>query len=65
LHRDTEREREKDRIWFHGEKVDAGFKCKYCRETKSGGGGTRLKEHLTHRGKNVKNYPFIPPDIKT
>jgi hypothetical protein len=37
LDRDTEREIEKDRIWFHGVKVGTGFKCKYCRETKSGG----------------------------
>jgi hypothetical protein len=32
-----DREREKDRVWFHGEKVGAGFKCRYCKETKSGG----------------------------
>jgi hypothetical protein len=62
--RDRERERERDRVWLHREKVGAGFKCKYCRETKSGGGGTQLKEHLTHRGKNVKKCFSIPPDIK-
>ena len=62
---DRDRERDRDRVWLHGEKVGAGFKCKYCRETKSGGGGTRLKEHLTHRGKNVKKCLSVPPDIKT
>ena len=61
---DRDRERDRDRVWLHGEKVGAGFKCKYCRETKSGGGGTRLKEHLAHRGKNVKKCPSVPPDIK-
>jgi hypothetical protein len=49
---------------LHREKVGAGFKCKYCRETKSGGGGTRLKEHLAHRGKNVKKCPSVPLGIK-
>jgi hypothetical protein len=61
----SDEDRYRDRVWLHGEKVGAGFKCKYCRETKSGGGGTRLKEHLTHRGKNVKKCPSVPPDIKT
>jgi hypothetical protein len=59
-----DRDRDRDRVWLHGEKVGAGFKCKYCRETKSEGGGTRLKEHLAHRGKNVKKCPSVPPDIK-
>jgi hypothetical protein len=40
---DRDRESDRDRVWLHEEKVGAGFKCKYCRETKSGGGGTRLK----------------------
>ncbi|PWZ44710.1 hypothetical protein Zm00014a_021525 [Zea mays] len=60
----SDEDRDRDRVWLHGEKVGAGFKCKYCRETKSGGGGTRLKEHLAHRGKNVKKCPYVPPDIK-
>jgi hypothetical protein len=38
-----------DLVWEHGEKVGTCFKCKYFRETKSGGGGTRLKEHIAHR----------------
>jgi hypothetical protein len=42
----------------------------YCRETKSGGGNTCLKEHLTYTGKDVKKCPSVcldvrPPDIKT
>jgi hypothetical protein len=61
---DRDRQRERDRVSLHGEKVGAGFKCKYYRETKSGGGGTRLKEHLTHRGNNVKKCPSVPIDIK-
>jgi hypothetical protein len=60
LDEDRDRERERDRVWLHREKVGVGFKCKYCRETKSGGGGTRLKEHLAHRGKNVKKCPSVP-----
>jgi hypothetical protein len=61
---DRYREIERDRVWLHEEKVGVGFICKYCRETKSEGGGTRLKEHLAHRGKNVKKCPSVPPDIK-
>jgi hypothetical protein len=53
-----------DLVWQHREKVVKGFKCKYCRETKSGRGGTWLKEHLIHRGKNVKKCPYVPLDIK-
>jgi hypothetical protein len=64
LDRDTERERENDRIWIHGEKVGAGFKCKYCRETKSGGGGTRLKSISRIEGRMSKKYLSIPLDIK-
>ena len=26
-------------------------------------GGTRLKEHLTHRWKNVKKCPSVPPAL--
>jgi hypothetical protein len=37
---DEDRDRDRDRVWMHGEKVGAAFKCKYCRETKSGGGDT-------------------------
>lgn len=32
---------------------------------KSGGDATRLKEHLAHQGKDVKNCPFVPPEINT
>jgi hypothetical protein len=42
-----------DIVWEYGEKVGTGFKCKYYRETKSGGGDTRLKEHLTHRSASI------------
>jgi hypothetical protein len=60
---DRDKDRERDRVWQHGETISVGFKCKYCRETKSRGGGSRLKEHLAHRGKNVNKCPSIPPDI--
>jgi hypothetical protein len=61
----SDEDRDRDRVWLHGEKVSACFKCKYCRETNSGGVGTRLKEHLVHRGKNVKKCSSIRLDIKT
>lgn len=50
---------------MHGEKVVASFKLKYCAETKSGGGGTQLEEHLAHKGKNVKRCSSVPSNIKT
>ena len=40
-----------DLVWGHGQKVRGGFKCKYCKEEKGGGGATRFKEHLAHKGK--------------
>jgi hypothetical protein len=61
---DRDREIERDRVWLHEDKIDTGFICKYCRETKSEGSDTRLKEHLAHRGKNDKKCPSVPPDIK-
>jgi hypothetical protein len=42
-----------DIVCENGEKIDTSFKCKYCRETKSGGSGTRLKDHLAHRSASV------------
>jgi GrpB-like predicted nucleotidyltransferase (UPF0157 family) len=53
-----------DLVWEHGEKIGIGFKCKYCRVEKGGGGATRLKEHLAHRGKNVRYCPNIPKEVK-
>jgi hypothetical protein len=44
-----------DIVWEHGEKVGTGFKCRYCRETKSREGGTRLKKHLAHRSACISN----------
>ena len=40
------------------------FKCKYCKEEKDGGGATRFKEHLAHRGENVKDCPSVPTEVK-
>ena len=53
-----------DVVWEHGQKVGGGFKCKYCREEKGGGGATRFKEHLAHRGKDVKDCPSVPTEVK-
>ena len=53
-----------DLVWEHGQKIRGGFKCKYCREEKSGGGATRFKEHLAHRGKDVKDCPSVPAEVK-
>jgi hypothetical protein len=53
-----------DVVWEHGEKI-ISFRCKYYHEVKSGGDATRLKEHLAHQGKDVKNCPFVPPEINT
>ena len=52
-------------MWEHGHKVKGGFRCKYCREEKSGGGATRPKEHLAHRGSDVKDCPSVPLEVKT
>jgi len=34
------------------------------REPKAGGGATRLKEHLAHRGNDVKDCPSVPKEVK-
>jgi hypothetical protein len=36
-----------DIVWKYGEKVGTGFKCKYCREMKSGGGHAQMHAHIT------------------
>ena len=53
-----------DPVWEHGEKRGAGFKCKYCGTSKSGGGATRFKDHLAHRGHDVIDCPSVPPAVK-
>ena len=53
-----------DLVWEHGEKIGIGFKCKYCRVEKGGGGATRLKENLAHQEKNVGYYPNVPKQVK-
>ncbi|KAJ1259661.1 hypothetical protein BS78_10G173100 [Paspalum vaginatum] len=54
-----------DPVWEHGQKYKGGFVCKYCREQKSGGGATRFKEHLAHRGHDVRDCPSVPPEVKS
>ncbi|XP_039811854.1 uncharacterized protein LOC120674800 [Panicum virgatum] len=53
-----------DPVWEHGEKRGSGFKCKYCGTSKSGGGATRFKDHLAHRGHDVIDCPSVPPAVK-
>ena len=53
-----------DIVWQHGRKVKGGFKCNYCGREKSGGGATRFKQHLAHRGCDVADCPSVPPDVK-
>jgi len=53
-----------DPVWEHGEKRGSGFKCKYCGTSKSGGGATRFKDHLAHRGRDVIDCPSVPPAVK-
>jgi len=53
-----------DIVWQHGRKVKGGFKCNYCGREKSGGGATRFKQHLAHRGSDVADCPSVPPDVK-
>jgi hypothetical protein len=48
-----------DLVWEHGEKIVSDFMCKYYCEAKSGGGATHLKEHMPHKGTNMKNCPSI------
>ncbi|WVZ78970.1 hypothetical protein U9M48_026605 [Paspalum notatum var. saurae] len=54
-----------DPVWEHGEKYKGGFRCKYCKEPKSGGGATRFKEHLAQRGHDLTDRPSVPPEVKT
>ena len=54
-----------DPVWEHGQKYKSGFICKYCRETKSGGGATRFREHLAQWGHDVKDCPSVPQEVKT
>jgi hypothetical protein len=44
-------------VWEHGEKIGFGFRCKYCHETKNGGGATRLK-YSSHSDTHVPNKFF-------
>ena len=52
-------------MWEHGEKRGNGWKCNYCHQQRNGGGATRLKEHLAQRGKDAKDCPSVPLEVKT
>ncbi|WVZ55811.1 hypothetical protein U9M48_006422 [Paspalum notatum var. saurae] len=53
-----------DPVWEHGQKYKSRFVCKYCRQQRSGGGATRFKEHLAHRGNDAKDCPSVPAEVK-
>ena len=42
-----------DVVWEHGQKVGGGFKCKYCREEKGGGGATRSRHFKSETGRYI------------
>ena len=52
-------------MWEHGEKRGNGWKYNYCHQQRNGGGATRLKEHLAQRGKDAKDCPSVPLEVKT
>ena len=56
--------RDKDIVWEHGENFYPGWRCKYCNTQKAGGGATRLKQHLAHRGAEVVHCRNVPPDVR-
>jgi hypothetical protein len=56
--------RDKDVVWEHGENQYPGWRCKYCGTHKSGGGATRLKQHLAGRGTEVVHCQSVPPEVK-
>lgn len=46
--------------------IGSGSRCKHCREAKSDGSATCLKNYLAHRGKDdVKNCPSVPLEVKS
>ena len=56
--------RDRDVVWEHGENLYPGWRCNYCRTQKGGGGATRLKQHLAHRGAEVVHCRNVPPDVR-
>lgn len=54
----------RDLVWEHGEDFAPGWRCKYCHQRKKGGGATRLKMHLGHKGKGVTYCNSVPPDVR-
>jgi hypothetical protein len=54
----------RDQVWEHGENLFPGFKCKYYMKEFSGGGVTRLKEHLAEENENIARCTKCPPDIQ-
>ena len=52
-------------VWEHGERLGgAGWKCRYCNLTKSGGGVTRLKEHLAGKHGDVIPCGGVPAEVR-
>jgi hypothetical protein len=56
--------RPKDPVWEHGVNLAPGWRCNYCGMQKSGGGSTRLKQHLGARGSSVLHCNSVPPDVR-
>ena len=56
--------RDKDVVWEHGEIFYLEWRCKYCNTQKAGGGATRLKQHLAHRGAEVVHCRNVPLDVR-
>ena len=53
-----------DSVWEHGDNVYLGFRCKYCKAVKRGGGAIRFKQHLAHHGSSVLGCPHVPTDVR-
>ncbi|XP_051227163.1 uncharacterized protein [Lolium perenne] len=53
-----------ENVWAHGEKLGAGFRCKYCSTARKGGGATRLRQHLAGRRGHVAACTQVPPQVR-
>jgi hypothetical protein len=53
-----------DKVWQHGQNMDACFTCNYYGCTKRDGGATQFKQHLATRGSNMKHCGSVPPDVQ-
>lgn len=58
--------RKKDPIWKYAEKLEDGFKCKFCQaEFVGGAGASRIKVHLAkYRGKGIEICARVTPEAQ-